>query len=137
MGRSLNTRSSVTSFIFVLLAVLYFVPVGIPFKTALPVTALFLFGAGACPWQLTLALVCSAAGDAFPSSSQLIPKIILFICSHVFYTAWFISIIRKQVLSEKKYRATVFAVFLSIFTGAVLAITPHAPTVVMKASGRN
>jgi len=118
--------------VFLLLAVLFFLPVDLPYKTAYPVAALCLLSLTVCPWQVVLALAFSAAGDAFPSSGQLIPKIICFAVAHVFYVGWFISLVGKRGSVQRKFSIAVGSVFFCVFLAAVILVTSHAPTDIFK-----
>ena len=61
---------------FVCLAVLYFIPADIPHKIAFPLAALTAASLWLCPWQISLALAASAAGDLAGSFGNLIVQMI-------------------------------------------------------------
>lgn len=93
------------TFIFLCLAVLFFCPVTIPYKVMLPVTALSVASIWLCPWQVTVALSCSALGDYFGACHNFLGQIGFFMINHIFLIWYFIKRYRTKVEPDRKVTA--------------------------------
>jgi uncharacterized membrane protein YhhN len=129
-----------SSLIYLAACFLYFSPVVIPFKTALPVGLLVIASLLLCPWQISLALMFSAAGDFFGSIDQLLPQMGCFAVSHILFIVYFALRYRRKVehdgkLTErtKGYVAMVIFCSAAILTAALTLIVPKAPAGIMQA----
>ena len=62
---TLKTRTLTATAVFLIFAVLFFLPVPVPHKLVLPVASLFVASLGLTPWQICAALFFSALGELF------------------------------------------------------------------------
>jgi hypothetical protein len=70
--------------------VIFFLPVNIPHKLALPVFTLFVAGLWLIPWQMALAMLFSALGDYMGSCGNVIGQMGFFALAHVWIIIYFI-----------------------------------------------
>lgn len=89
-------RTIAATVLFVVFAMMYFMRVQIPFMMVFPLGTLFLFGLGLIPWQMCLAALFSAAGDAMGVKHQFIPQMGFFMLAHIMMISWYLPRIRKQ-----------------------------------------
>ena len=97
-----NTRTRITlsaSILFILLAVLYFLPVDLPFKIAYPLVILAILSPWILPWQMCLAMFFSAAGDAAGAYGSFILQTGFFALAQIMLIVFFIS----RAIREKLY----------------------------------
>ena len=144
-----NTRTRITlsaSILFILLAVLYFLPLDIPYKTALPLAILTIMSPWILPWQMCLAMLFSAAGDAAGAYGSFILQISFFALAHIMLIVFFISrALKEKLYSLSGYSSrsgsaqfvlafilTVIAMGLLAFSTAVFA--PAAPDITVRSA---
>lgn len=84
--------------VYILLSLVYFCPIDIPYKTALPVFALALGGISRVPLRIVLAMFFSAIGDAMGELEMLILQIIAFAIAHVFLILQFMSMRHRPII---------------------------------------
>lgn len=84
--------------VYILLALVYFSPIDIPYKAALPVFALALGGISRVSLRIVLAMLFSAIGDAIGEQGMLILQIIAFAIAHVFLILQFISMRHRPII---------------------------------------
>ena len=109
--------------LFLCSAALYFTPLELQHKIAVPVAILCLAGLWLCPWQITLALLFSATGDYFGSCNNLILQMCSFAVAHVWFITYFASRYFKKVEHDKKLTAKAKGYFIMVIfcTIALLA----------------
>ena len=88
--------------VYILLALVYFCPIDIPYKTALPVFALALGGISRVPLRIVLAMLFSAIGDAMGEYGMLMLQIIAFAIAHVFLILQFMSMRHRPIIPFNK-----------------------------------
>ena len=140
MGEKSSKISAISSsLIFLVLCICYFSPIDIQHKTALPVGALAIASLILCPWQITLALIFSAAGDFFGSTGQLLPQMGCFAVSHIWFIVYFALRYHRKVEHDGKltdrakgYVAMVLFCSAAILTAALTLIVPKAPAGVLR-----
>ena len=94
-----------TTGLFVALTVLFFLPVSIPHKLAFPVFTLFLAGLWLIPWQMCLAMLCSALGDYMGTCGNFIGQMGFFALAHIWIIVYFIKRYRNKVEPDRKLTA--------------------------------
>ena len=94
-----------TTGLFLALTVLFFLPVSIPHKLAFPVFTLFLAGLWLLPWQMCLAMLCSALGDYMGTCGNFIGQMGFFALAHIWIIIYFIKRYRNKVEPDKKLTA--------------------------------
>lgn len=123
-----------TTGLFVALTVLFFLPVNIPHKLALPVFTLFLAGLWLIPWQMCLAMLCSALGDYMGTCGNFIGQMGFFALAHIWIIVYFIKRYRNKVEPDRKltakakgYAAMVLICVCILLYIAFSRIMPGAP----------
>lgn len=81
---------------------IFFLPLVIPHKVTFPVAILTLASLWLCPWQVTLALLFSAAGDYFGSCGNFLGQMGCFALAHVMYIVYFKDRYFSKVERDKK-----------------------------------
>ena len=122
---------------FVLLVVLYFIPVKIPFKLCFPLALLLIASFSLQPWAIVVAVLCSLAGDVSGQLHQFVPQMGFFAIAHLFFIGFFLSRGLKNKRAKGKpvkgwwfALATLFAV--ALFYIASEKIIPFAPDGVVR-----
>lgn len=123
-----------TTGLFVALTVLFFLPVSIPHKLAFPVFTLFLAGLWLIPWQMCLAMLCSALGDYMGTCGNFIGQMGFFALAHIWIIVYFIKRYRNKVEPDRKltakakgYAAMVLICVCILLYIAFSRIMPGAP----------
>lgn len=123
-----------TTGLFVALTVLFFLPVSIPHKLAFPVFTLFLAGLWLIPWQMCLAMLCSALGDYMGTCGNFIGQMGFFALAHIWIIVYFIKRYRNKVEPDRKltakakgYAAMVLICVCMLLYIAFSRIMPGAP----------
>lgn len=137
--KSIKISAVSSSLIFLVLCICYFSPIDIQHKIALPVGALAIASLILCPWQITLALIFSAAGDFFGSTDQLLPQMGCFAVSHIWFIVYFALRYHRKVEHDGKltdrakgYVTMVLFCSAAILTAALTLIVPKAPAGVLR-----
>lgn len=86
--RTILNASAVT---FLILALIEFLPLGIPFKMVFPMVSLFVFGFFLQSWPIIVAAFFSAVGDTFGYLDNMPPQIGAFAVAQCFYIGYFLS----------------------------------------------
>lgn len=108
-------RLCACTLLFLAFAVMYFLNVRLPLMMVWPLATLFLAGLGLIPWQISLAMLFSACGDAMGVLHRFIPQMASFMVAHLFLISWFAPRIRKAG------HGGIFAVCLSFFVVLIAA----------------
>ena len=123
-----------TSILFLMLTSLFFSPIKVPHKLALPVFSLFVAGLWLLPWQMTTAMLCSALGDYMGSCHNFIGQMGFFALAHLFIISFFIIRYKRKVepdgkLTEKAkgYFAAIILCTAILLYIAFSTILPGAP----------
>lgn len=123
-----------TTGLFLCLAVIFFLPVNIPHKLALPVFTLFVAGLWLIPWQMCLAMLCSALGDYMGTCGNFIGQMGFFALAHIWIIVYFIKRYRNKVEPDRKltakakgYAAMVLICVCMLLYIAFSRIMPGAP----------
>lgn len=120
--------------IFFSLVLLFFLPTEIPHKLAFPVFTLFLAGIWFIPWQMCLAMLCSAIGDYMGSCGNFIFQMGFFALAHIWIISYFVKRYKEKVEPDKKltakakgYLTMVIFCTLALLTVAFTVVLPGAP----------
>ena len=100
--RGVRSGAVASTVAFVCLAVLYFIPADIPHKIAFPLAVLTAASLWLCPWQISLALAASAAGDLAGSFGNLIVQMGMFAVAHAMFILHFVKRYREKVRKAGK-----------------------------------
>ena len=121
--KTAKTLAILGSILFIAAIVLFFMPVEIPHKTALPVLTAATFSIWLCPWQMTLAFTFSAVGDYFGYSGEFLYQMGAFAVAHIMFIAYFIERYFKKVEHDRKLtgRAKGHLAIVIFCTAALLA----------------
>ncbi len=99
--KSVKIKESATVLIFIVFATIYFLPkpilnsflpeIIVKYRVALPLLALTIGGIFLLPWQMTLAMAFSMAGDFMGAYGSFICQMGFFAFAHIMLISWFIS----------------------------------------------
>ena len=125
------------SVLYFIAVAIYFLPLPIPCKLALPVALLFIASFKLLPWQMTFAMFLSCLGYDMGAVVNFLGHIGAVALAHVFLILYFLSRYRLGVEPRKygrlstryKIAATILVLPLVIF--ALVKIFPHVPEGVM------
>ena len=98
----LNTATYASTSLFLAAALLYFFPVGIPHKLAFPLIIITVSSLWLCPWQITLALGCSALGDWLGDEGHFIGQMAAFAAAHIGYILFFVKRYHTKVEPDRR-----------------------------------
>lgn len=125
--------------LFLITALMYFLPIEIQSKIAIPVGIAALASFWLCPWEITMALLFSALGDLAGSYSNFLLQMGSFGIGHIWYITFFIKRYFKKVESDfkltakaKGYMAMVIFCVLMLMTTAFIRIVPCAPAGIIR-----
>ena len=134
-----KTKTLATSTLFLLLAVLFFLPVGIPHKLVFPVALLFIASIGFTSWQICAALFFSALGDWFGTCGNFLGQMGSFAVAHVFYIMFFarrymtkVEHDRKLTGKAKGYLAMIIILVIALLGVVFTNIVPLVPAGVLR-----
>lgn len=121
------------------LVAMFFQPVSIPDKLAFPVFTLFVAGLWLLPWQMCLAMLCSAIGDYMGTNGNFIGQIGFFALAHIWIITYFIKRYREKVEPDGKltakakgYLGMVIFCTVALLAMAFTAVIPEAPNGIEK-----
>lgn len=108
-------------------AILYFLPVSIPFKICLVVGTLTIGSLGSLSWLMCLAFAFSCTGDAMGAAHNFLMQMLFFMFTHISLIAFFTSGLKgkKKILDARG--VTGLAIILCILIIAFTMIVPNAP----------
>jgi hypothetical protein len=125
--------------LFLSACIIYFLPAGIPHKITIPVGLLTIASLWLCPWQMTLALLFSAAGDYFGSSGNFLAQMGCFAAAHIWFIIYFALRYHRKVEHDRKLstRAKGFLTMVLFCTAAILTaafaiVVPAAPAGILR-----
>ena len=105
-GSRLKALVWASTILFLIAAVFYFLPVGVPFKTAFPLVVLAMFSLWLVPWQMCVAMAASAAGDFMGAGLNFTVQMECFAVAHLFLCLFFIQkLFRAGRESSKSFSA--------------------------------
>lgn len=151
-GQNISERKKTASAVaatglFLLFAILYFLPVSIPFKISFPLGILAVFSLWLLPWPMSFAMFASALGDLAGAAGNFIVQIEFFSVAHLFMTIFFVrrAFFRNRgeegvflrgkgrILANRAARLVITAVPVVILLVFALAgIVPEAPQGVIR-----
>lgn len=121
-------KLTAVSLIYLALCILYFSNMGMPYKIAIPVVSLLISSLWVSPWQITIAIACSAFGDIMGAQGNFIWQMCAFALAHIFLIWFFIRrfFYINGMTSVKNILLTTILV-LCVCAFAILFIIPEAP----------
>jgi uncharacterized membrane protein YhhN len=128
----------IVSLLFLSSVVLFFSPVQIPYKLALPVGVLFMSSLKLLPWQMSLAMLFSCAGDFFGACGNFLAQMAAFAIAHMFIIGYFFSRYRLGVLRRRyirfsaRYMTVATLLVIPVLVFAFVKIIPNAPAGVLR-----
>lgn len=127
----------VTVIAFVLLAVLYFLPVRIPLKLCFPLAVLLIASFSLQSWAIIVAMLCCLAGDLSGQLHQFVPQMGFFAVAHLFFIGYFLSLgLKRKRAKEGPVKGWYFALAalfaVGLFYLAAEKIIPYAPEGVVR-----
>jgi uncharacterized membrane protein YhhN len=125
--------------LFLCLVAMFFLPVSVPHKLALPVFTLFLAGLWLLPWQMCLAMLFSAIGDYMCTCGNFIGQMGFFALAHIWIIIYLIKRYRSKVEPDRRltgkakgYVAMVLFCAMVLLCIAFIKILPGAPAGIEK-----
>ena len=116
--------------LFLCFSILFFMPAEIPHKITLPVATLALASLWLCPWQISAALIFSAAGDYMGSCGNFLWQMTFFAIGHILYIIYFIGRYLRNDMKmtgrRKGYLITIVICAAALLTFALCRIIPQA-----------
>lgn len=144
-GKRLKTAVWLSTAIYIVLAVLYFLPGGMRCEIAFPVAVLAVFSLWLVPVPMSAALVASAAGDLMGAAGNFMAQMECFAVANLFLCLFFL----RRLFQTGKASARNFSAILTgkrvaylIVTGvcvatilllAMVSIVPEVPSGVQRA----
>lgn len=128
----------IVSVLFFVAVALFFMPVNIPYKLALPVAVLFIASLKLLPWQMSFAMLFSCAGDFFGACGDFLAQMAAFVIAHIFIISYFFSRYRLGVLRRRytryslRYMVLAALFVLPVLSFAFVKIVPCAPAGVLR-----
>lgn len=130
----IKTAALAETGIFISLVLMFFLPINIPHKLAFPVFTLFIAGLWLLPWQMCLAMLCSALGDYMGSCGNFIGQMGFFALAHIWIISYFIKRYKEKVEPDRKltakakgYLTMVIFCTIALLVTAFTVILPGAP----------
>ena len=131
--------AAVATALFTVLAIVYFVPVDIPYKISFPLWLLAGFSLWLLPWPMSFTMFASALGDLAGASGNFMVQMECFAAAHLFMIIFFVRryIWRNRNASAqgktRKSRRLAYAVLLILLimmlvVFAMVRIVPEAPS---------
>lgn len=125
--------------LFLITAIMYFMPVDIQSKITIPVAIAAFASLWLCPWEITLALAFSALGDWAGSRSNFLMQMSFFAIGHVWYITYFVKRYFKKVEPDfkltskaKGYLAMVILCAIALLAVVFARIIPCAPAGIIR-----
>lgn len=112
-------------FVFIILAVLDFVPIHFPARMIFPLLWLSLCALSRKQWALTAALFFSFLGDVMGWRNELIPQIGFFAIAQILYIIIFIGLMPPKPSWQKPVRAFLLSAVLLVYVVAMYWIFPR------------
>ena len=135
----IKTAVFTASVLFLAFTVLFFSPVKIPHKLALPVFTLFIAGLWLLPWQMCVAMLASALGDYMGTCGNFIGQMGFFALAHIWIIVYFIKRYRSKVEPDRKltgkakgYMAMVLFCAAVLLCIVYIKVLPGAPAGIEK-----
>lgn len=131
--------AAIAAGLFTVFAILYFIPVGIPYKICFPLSVLAGFSLWLLPWPMSFAMFASALGDLAGAAGNFMVQMECFAAAHLFMIIFFVRryIWRNRNASaqgkSRKSRRLAYVVLLTflillLVTAAMARIVPAAPS---------
>ncbi len=94
-----HTRAAViiATTLFLCTALIYFLPVSLDHKIAIPLAVLTAASIFICPWTMTLAFLFCSLGDYAGSCNNFIAQMGFFALGHIWFVVYFINRYREKV----------------------------------------
>ena len=118
--------------VYILLSLVYFCPIDIPYKTALPAFALVLWGICRVPLKIVLAMFFSVIGDAMGEQGLLILQIVAFAIAHVFLILQFMSMRHRPIIPLNKKDNLLLILLCAIVSFVIYSIALNVGDLVIQ-----
>lgn len=134
--RRLSSLALAATAFFILFAVFYFLPAGIPFKVGFPLTVLSIFSLWLLPWPMSIAMMASAAGDYAGAAGSFVMQMSFFAVAHLFIILFFAGkawmrfrTFRSEgkLLRRVGYAAAMGTMVIILVIFAMVNVVPAAP----------
>ena len=119
-----------TTGLFEIFAILYFIPVNIPHKIAFPLIVLSVASFWMVPYQIVLAMLFSAAGDYMGSCGNFMFQLGFFAAAHLCFILYFYSRFKEKIL-EKARKSSIMKGFIFLVVICITALIYFCITVIV------
>lgn len=123
--KQMNGYQAARIFVYIILAVLNFMPVPIPARMTFPLAWLTLCAMYKKQWVLMAALFFSFLGDVMGWRHELIPQIAFFALAQVLYIILFCFVAPPRPSWPKPVQFILLALVISVYEAAMTWIFPH------------
>ena len=127
MKHSLTRPASLISIIFLLLALLYFSPLALPFKLAYPLAYLTLCALRFCPWPMVLAMGFSAVGDWMGACHNFWAQMGSFALAHAAFILYFVRTFRRDRATDGIRWKSIIVALYGLTVGTLILPHVHGP----------
>lgn len=126
-------KLTAVSLIYVALCILYFSSIKIPYSIAIPIASLLISALWVSPWQIALAIACSAVGDIAGTQGNFIWQMCAFALTHIFLTWFFIRrFFHINGMTSVKYILLTTVIVICICVFALYFIIPEVQAGMMR-----
>lgn len=123
------TIRRITIAVFLIFALIFFLPVNIPYKIAIPMLIITLAGIKILPWQVTLAALFSCLGDLAGAMQSFEFQMGFFAINHIFLIWWLITQIVKV---PRMVNAIYGAIVLPVLVSALILVVPEVENIALR-----
>ena len=134
-GPRLKAMVWLSTALYIILALLYFLPVELPYEITFPVTVIAIFSLWLVPMPMSVALIASAAGDLMGTAGNFMAQISLFFLQRLFQTGKASVKNFSAILTKKRvaYLTVTGIGVAAILMMSMISIVPEVPAGVQRA----
>ena len=144
-GPGLKAMVWLSTALYILLALLYFLPVALPYEITYPVAAIAIFSIWLVPLPMSIALIASAAGDLMGAAGNFMAQMECFAVANLFISLFFLHRLFQTgkasvknfsaILTKKRiaYLTVTGICVAATFLMVMVSIVPEVPAGVQRA----
>lgn len=122
--RQQRTKTRLLIAVYIILALLDFVPIPLPARMVFPLFWLTVCALYMKRWMLSAALFFSFMGDVMGWQNELIPQIAFFALTQILYIILFTFQMPPEPARPKSFRLISLAILMTVYAAAVMWIFP-------------
>ena len=144
-GPRLKAMVWLSTALYIILALLYFLPVELPYEITFPVTVIAIFSLWLVPMPMSVALIASAAGDLMGTAGNFMAQMECFAVANLFISLFFLQRLFQTgkasvknfsaILTKKRvaYLTVTGIGVAAILMMSMISIVPQVPAGVQRA----